>query len=63
MLTTTTAQTIYSKLCQAPSAWFRSKEGKALTAKAIALVRQKCGDSEADTLADLLTLAEIVPLR
>jgi len=62
MLTTKTAGIIYTKFCAAPDGWLRSAEGKRLRDKAIALVRQKCGDSEADTLANLLALAAVVPV-
>jgi hypothetical protein len=59
MLTTKIAGMLYTKLCKAPPEWFRSKEGKALVAKATDLVREKCGDAEAETFANLLTLAEV----
>jgi lysophospholipid acyltransferase (LPLAT)-like uncharacterized protein len=60
MLTKPTALQLWNKIKLSPSAWFRSKDGKELTQKMIAMVRAKDGEQEALVFEGLCLAASLV---
>lgn len=60
MVTKPIACQLYSKLAGASPAWFKTKGGKRIVAKSVALVAEKEGKEEADALGNLLVACAII---
>jgi len=59
MLTNPIALALWRKLAQYPPEALRSSKGRALIAKAEALIHARCGESEASIFALLMTVASM----
>ncbi len=59
MVTMPIASAFWTKFAAAPCGWLDSQSGKWMVARAVAMVRTREGDAEADALENLCTVAAV----